>query len=79
MATTVQTFITKRPLEGEGENTLLCIIQENAADSTRGVELKHVILKLVADNPEFQIEQVMHDLQSLFKKNQVIIRIEPRR
>ena len=79
MATTVQTFITKRPLEGEGENILLCIIQENTADSVRGVELRQVILKLVAGNPDFQLEQVMNDLQSLFKKNQVIIRIEPRR
>jgi KaiC/GvpD/RAD55 family RecA-like ATPase len=79
MTSSVQTFITKRPLEGESENALLHIIQENTADSVRGVELRQVILQLVAGNLDFQLEQVMNDLQRLFKKNQVIIRIQPRR
>jgi len=79
MANAVQTFITKRPPEGESESSLLCTIQESAADSMRGVELREVILKLVAENPDFQLEQVMDDLQSLFKKNQVIIQVQPRR
>ena len=44
-----------------------------------GSDLKEVILKFVAENPDFQLDQVMDDLQSLFKKDQVIIRIQPRR
>ena len=79
MTSAVQTFITKRPPEGKSEGDLLRAIQESAVDSMRGVELREVILRLVADNPDFELEQVMGDLQSLFRKNQVIIRIQPRR
>lgn len=79
MADVAKTFITKRPPEGKSEGELLRIIQESAVDWTRGAELTEVILKLVASDPNFQLEQVMSDLQSLFKKNQVIIRIQPRR
>ncbi len=52
---------------------------EAQANVMRGVELREVILKLVAENPDFQLEQVMRDLQGLFMKNQVIIRIQARR
>ena len=79
MTSTAQTFITKRPPTGKSEGELLHIIQETAVDWTRGAELKEVILKLVADDPDFELDEVMRDLQSLFKKNQVILRIQPRR
>ena len=79
MTNTVRTFITKRAPERESEGELLRTVQESAVDPMRGVELREVILKLVAENPDFQLEQVMRDLQGLFMENQVIIRIQARR
>jgi hypothetical protein len=79
MTNTVRTFITKRAPESESEGELLRTVQDISVDPMRGVELREVILKLVAENPDFQLEQVIRDLQSLFMKNQVIIRIQARR
>lgn len=79
MTKTVRTFITKRAPERESEGELLRAIQESAVDPMRGVELREVILRLVAENPDFELEQVMRDLQALFMKNQVIIQIQIRR
>jgi hypothetical protein len=79
MTNTVMAFITKRAPERESEDELLRAVQESAVDPMRGVELREVILKLVAENPDFQLEQIMRDLQGLFMKNQVIIRIQARR
>lgn len=79
MTNTVRTFITKRAPDHESEGDLLRAVQEIAVDPMRGVELREVILKLVAENPDFELEQVMRDLQGLFMKNQVIIRIQARR
>ena len=76
---TVRTFITKRAPDGESEGELLKMVQASTADPVRGVELREVILNLVAENPDFELEQVMRDLQSLFLKNQVIVRIQARR
>ena len=79
MTKTVRTFITKRAPESESEGELLRMVQASAVDPMRGVELREVILSLVAENPDFELEQVMRDLQSLFLKNQVIVRIQARR
>ncbi|NLE45447.1 MAG: hypothetical protein GX620_12060 [Chloroflexi bacterium] len=72
-------FITKRLPDRESEKELLRAVQASAEGLMSGVELREVILKLVAEDPDFQLEQVMRDLQSLFLNNQVIIRIQPRR
>lgn len=79
MTESVQSFITKRPPESPSENELLQFIQNSVSDTIRGADLKEVILNIVAENPDFELEHLMQDLESLFKKNQVMIRLQPRR
>jgi hypothetical protein len=71
--------VTLKPLEGKNEKELLKTIQASVKESAKGADLKEVIINIVSGNPDFELEQVMEDLVTLFKKNQIMIRIQPRR
>jgi hypothetical protein len=79
LAKAIQSLVTLKPLEGKNEKELLKTIQASVKESAKGADLKEVIINIVSGNPDFELEQVMEDLVTLFKKNQIMIRIQPRR
>ena len=71
--------VSQQPPESNQEEELLSVIVAATEDYSHGVELKRVLINMISSNQELDVDDIGTHLFQLFKKNQINIKIQPRR